>query len=568
MKVINVNENIFNKSGVTTKLEWKNLTLTIKNKKILNKNSGCICSGNLTGILGPSGSGKSSLLNVLSGRIGFNNNIKIEGDILINGKKIDPLNFRQNIAYVMQEDTLYPTSTPKESIEMAAILKNENDCDSNKIIDTLELTKCQNTIIGSKLIKGISGGEKKRTSIGVEMVSEPKIIFLDEPTSGLDVYSAWKVIKTLKKLSESGRLVLASIHQPSSEIFDLFDNVIFLDNGNMVYSGIVKNIVPHFDSIGYKCPDNYNPADYLLFILQTTKDKTELYKWENNTYLNDQLDEYKIENNKRSGSFCLEISYLTKRSLKNIYRDKKQIIVRLIVVIFLNTLYSLIFLNRGNINKSDYNLEGHFGSIANLAISAMFSAVQPIILTFPIERPVFLREYSSGLYGAIPYVLSKTIIEMSLNLFFTIVMLLLTFWSIDFNGNFFMLVVIFWLQSTVGSSLALLLGSVSSNVQSAVQMTPLLLVPQILFSGIFLRLELIPSWLRWIQYTCFLKYTINLISLEEFDNINVPGQKELFKSLDIEKNLTGFYIGILLGFFFFYRILSTYFLIKRAKDIQ
>ena len=564
--------NIFNQSKITTVIEWKNLTLKINDKIIFENLSGCIHSGKLSAILGPSGSGKSSLLNVLSGRIGYKKNTIIEGDILVNGVKIDPLKNRKNVAYVMQEDTLYPTSTPREAIEMSANLKNEEKCDIDKIINNLKIEKCQNTIIGSKLIKGISGGEKKRTSIGIEMVSEPQIIFLDEPTSGLDVYAAWKVVSIMKDLAESGRVVLASIHQPSSEIFDLFDNAIFLSEGTLVYDGRVEDMGDYFDYIEKPCPNNYNPADHMLFLLQTTqdiKDLTQLVIQQPDNYEKKEVIQDKKELEiKTKCTMKKQIKELMSREVKNLYRAKTAIIIRFIVTIFLNTLYALIFLDRGRINKNDYNLESHFGALANLSISAMFSAVQPILLTFPIERPVFLREYSSGFYSVFTYFLSKTFIELFLNFIFTFVMMIITYWAIGFNGNFFLLGLIFWLQSSVGASLALWLGSLTSNVETAIQMTPLLLVPQILFSGVFLRVSLIPKWLRWVQYTCFLKYTINLLTIEEFKKINVDGEQGLKDGLNLENDLEWAYIIVLVGMFLLFRISSMYFLAKRAKDVE
>ena len=569
--VIELKENnIFNQSKITTVIEWENLTLKINDKVIFENLSGCVHSGKLSAILGPSGSGKSSLLNVLSGRIGYKKNTVITGDIKINGVKINPLENRQNVAYVMQEDTLYPTSTPREAIEMSANLKNEDKCDINKIIESLKIEKCQNTIIGSKLIKGISGGEKKRTSIGIEMVSEPQIIFLDEPTSGLDVYAAWKVVSIMKDLAESGRVVLASIHQPSSEIFDLFDNAIFLSEGNMIYDGRVRDMGTYFDMINLPCPNNYNPADHMLFLLQTIDDKDRLYlphKSEKCVNLSKNVDKHQVEI-KTKCTMKKQIKELMSREIKNLYRAKTAIMIRFIVTIFLNTLYALIFLDRGRINKNDYNLESHFGSLANLSISAMFSAVQPILLTFPIERPVFLREYSSGFYSVFTHFLSKTFIELFLNFIFTFVMMIITYWAIGLNGNFFLLGLIFWLQSSVGASLALWLGSLTSNVETAIQMTPVLLVPQILFSGVFLRVSLIPKWLRWVQYTCFLKYTINLLTIEEFKKINVEGEQELKDGLNLENDLEWAYIIVLIGMFILFRLSSMYFLAKRAKDVE
>ena len=575
MEVVEIKENymndLFNKSRITTIIEWHNLSLTINGKVIFSNISGCIQSGELSAILGPSGSGKTSLLNVLSGRIGFKKGTEIKGEIKVNGIKINPLTYRKNVAYVMQEDTLYPTSTPREAIEMSAKLKNENKCNVDKIIENLKIDNCQNTIIGSKLLKGISGGEKKRTSIGIEMVTEPQIIFLDEPTSGLDIFSAWKVVNIMKDLAKSGRVVLASIHQPSSEIFDLFDKATFLESGKLIYNGRVRDMNNYFNTINHPCPNNYNPADHMLFLLQTIEDKKELYMKPNSEKcINLRPEKYVIEriDDEVNSTFKKQLKELIIRELKNIYRAKGAIIIRLFVVIFLNTLYALIFLNRGDIDRDDYNLESHFGSLANLAISAMFSAIQPILLTFPIERPVFLREYSSGLYTVLPYFLTKTMIEMILNLGFTFVMMVITYWSIGFNGNFFTILFIFWLQGTVGSSLALWLGSLTSNVETAIQLTPLLLVPQILFSGVFLRVELIPSWLRWAQYTCFLKYTINLLTIEEFKDLNVQGINDLEEGLNLKENLEWLYFLVLGGLFLLFRITSMYFLAKRAKDIE
>lgn len=575
MEVIEIKEdyvnNLFNRSKITTVIEWSNLSLTINGKVIFENISGCIRSGELSAILGPSGSGKSSLLNVLSGRIGFKKGTEIKGEIKVNGIKINPLSFRKNIAYVMQEDTLYPTSTPREAIQMSANLRNMKDCNIDGIINSLKIDKCQNTFIGSKLLKGISGGEKKRTSIGVEMVTSPQIIFLDEPTSGLDIFSAWKVVSIMRDLAKSGRLVLASIHQPSSEIFDLFDNAIFLESGKLIYNGRVKDMNNYFNTIKYPCPNNYNPADHMLFLLQTIEDKNELYmKPKSEKCINLRPEKYAIEkiDEEVKCSFKKQIKELLIRELKNIKRAKSAILIRLFVVIFLNTLYALIFLNRGDIDRDDYNLESHFGSLANLSISAMFSAIQPILLTFPIERPVFLREYSSGLYRVLPYFLTKTIIEMVLNLGYTLVMMLLTYWTIGLNGNFLMILFIFWLQGTVGASLAMWLGSLTSNVETAIQLTPLLLVPQILFSGVFLRVELIPSWLRWAQYTCFLKYTINLLTIEEFKDIQVVGEQDLKDGLNLEDDLEWLYFLVLGVLFLGFRISSMYFLAKRAKDVE
>jgi ABC-type lipoprotein export system ATPase subunit len=198
--------------------EWHDLHVAINGNNIINGVSGQIKDGELCAVLGASGAGKSTFLNVLAGRAGHHKKYNITGDVSSNFVKLDPLKFKTNIAYVMQEDALFPTSTPREEIELAAFLrtvyvdgKPVETVDPEKLIDALGLTECQDVCVGTKLMKGLSGGEKTRTSIAVELVSKPHMVFLDEPTSGLDSYSAWTVVKLLQSLAQSGRMVSVSV---------------------------------------------------------------------------------------------------------------------------------------------------------------------------------------------------------------------------------------------------------------------------------------------------------------------------------------------------------------------
>jgi len=138
----------------------------------------------------------------------------------------------------------------------------------------LHLSKCQNTMVGNALMKGISGGERKRTSVGVELISNPKLLFLDEPLSGLDSYAAYTLVQALKDLTQSGVPVLCTVHQPSSEIFDMFDDVIMLHDGEVVYHGEVEELPRHFAELGFPCKKNFNPADHVMFLMQKEPEQT------------------------------------------------------------------------------------------------------------------------------------------------------------------------------------------------------------------------------------------------------------------------------------------------------
>lgn len=227
----------------------------------------------LLAIMGPSGAGKTSLLNVLAGRASSNGPITIGSDLRLNNYAVDPTNMkvRKLIAFVAQDDSLQVTSTPRESIRFSAKLRlprsttdHQLEKLTNRMITELGLTACADTMVGGELIKGISGGERKRTSVGVELVVKPALVFLDEPTSGLDSYSAVQLCQVLKKVANAGSSVLFTIHQPSSEIFNSFDNLILMRKGRVMYQGPVADVPAYFADRGHPSPPHYNPADWVM----------------------------------------------------------------------------------------------------------------------------------------------------------------------------------------------------------------------------------------------------------------------------------------------------------------
>ena len=184
------------------------------------------------------------------------------------------------IAYVEQEDCLFATETPRECMQFSSHLRLPKSTTVEKkieivddIIRRLGLSSCEDTMVGGGRMRGVSGGERKRTSIGVELVTNPTILFLDEPTSGLDSYAALETVKLLKELANEGCTVLCTIHQPSSEIFNVFDKCLLLSKGRMIYGGARAEIVDYFAERGHVCPALYNPADFVLFLAQTEKEE-------------------------------------------------------------------------------------------------------------------------------------------------------------------------------------------------------------------------------------------------------------------------------------------------------
>ena len=232
------------------KLTWSDLSYSVplkgkQVKHILNGIHGHVNPGEVIAIMGSSGSGKTTLLNALAGRIGPG---ELTGSVLVDGRPRDYSTWRHTVAYVEQEDLMYQNLTVRETLTYAALLrlpKTVSRADKLKkvenIIQSLGLATCQDTIIGDSEKRGISGGERKRVSIGVEMVTDPRLLFLDEPTSGLDAFTAAYIIETVKNVAKKDKTaVLLTIHQPREYILTMFDRIILLSGGKLVFSGAVK----------------------------------------------------------------------------------------------------------------------------------------------------------------------------------------------------------------------------------------------------------------------------------------------------------------------------------------
>jgi len=258
-------------------LTWRNVNMTLDTKTesraLLDNVWGQVPKKKITAIMGPSGAGKTSLLNILSGRAQTRGSITITADIRLNNYPVKPtkMNVRKQIAFVAQDDSLQVTATPRECIRFSAKLrlsKNTSDEEIDNLVETmlteLGLTRCADTIVGGPLLKGISGGERKRTSVGVELIVKPSLVFLDEPTSGLDSYSAVQIVQVLKKVANAGASVLFTIHQPSSEVFNSFDNIILMNRGRVMFEGHVSAVNKYFADRGHPVPQNYNPADWIM----------------------------------------------------------------------------------------------------------------------------------------------------------------------------------------------------------------------------------------------------------------------------------------------------------------
>jgi ABC-type multidrug transport system ATPase subunit/ABC-type multidrug transport system permease subunit len=603
-------------------MEWKDLSFSIGGKTILKNMTGLVEPGRLTCVLGPSGSGKSTLMNVLAGRQKTTGgNMTSSGVITSSGLVVNPVDFRGNIAYVMQDDSLMGTETPRECLAFSASMRlpkemehSEKDQFVSNIIQTLHLDKCQNTYVGNALMKGISGGERKRTSVGVELIANPRLLFLDEPLSGLDSYAAYTLVQALKELANSGVPVMCTVHQPSSEIFDMFDSVIILHDGEVAYHGPVQQLPFHFEKLGFPCKSNFNPADHVMFLMQKEPEETiRRIKdvWSQSEMSADIRTKVEQLQDARGGEkaasaivvgghtgFCTQLVALLKREIRGTMRNKGILFARYGMTLFLAIMYAWLFAGVGrkgdatndaesncltknfNSQNCQIDFQGHLGSLLSLAIATMMGAAQPVMLTFPQERPVFLREYAARQYGVVPYFVSKTLVEMPVILVAAALQFLVSYWLMGLQGNFLLLVIVSWLLAITSSALALIVGCGVASVEKAIQFGPLVLLPQMLFSGLFVPINSIPTSLRWVQYVCPLKYAINVLGIVEFwyvkEELDVcspggcPGfelRKGLLEAQSIYFDQWDKNLGLLIALYFAFRIMACTLLWRKGRYV-
>ncbi|KAI4325982.1 hypothetical protein MLD38_031341 [Melastoma candidum] len=264
-------------------LEFNGLTYTVTKRKkvdgswvkqgvdLLDKITGYAPKGCVTAVMGPSGAGKSTLLDGLAGRIVSGS---LQGRVSLDGVETTPSLIKRTSAYIMQEDRLFPMLTVYETLMFAADFRlggasiSEKKQRVEKLMDQLGLASTRNTYIGDEGTRGVSGGERRRVSIGVDIIHGPSLLFLDEPTSGLDSTSAHSVIEKVHDIARSGSTVILTIHQPSSRIQLLLDHLIILARGQLMFQGPPKDVTLHLGRMGRKVPKGDSSIEYLIDVIQ------------------------------------------------------------------------------------------------------------------------------------------------------------------------------------------------------------------------------------------------------------------------------------------------------------
>ncbi|NXJ96083.1 ABCG2 protein, partial [Corythaixoides concolor] len=533
-------------------------------KEVLRDVNGIMRPG-LNALLGPTGSGKSSLLDILAARKDPHG---LSGDILINGAP-QPANFKCTSGYVVQDDVVMGTLTVRENLKFSAALRlpksvkeQEKNDRVNQIIKELGLSKVADSKVGTEFTRGVSGGERKRTNIGMELITDPDILFLDEPTTGLDASTANAVLLLLKRMAKQGKTIIFSIHQPRYSIFRLFDNLTLLAAGRVLYHGPAQHAIEYFQSIGYQCEPYNNPADFFLDVINgdstavamsttdetntavTTEERIEYgktlaeklaEKYSNSTYYQETkalLENISLGNKKKTkavfrqityaNSFLHQLKWVSKRTFKNLVGNPQASIVQLCVTAFLGLVVGAIFFG---LKEDSAGLQNRVGAMFFLTTNQCFSSISAIEL-FVVEKKIFIHEYISGYYRTSTYFISKLMADLiPMRTTPSIIFTCITYFMLGkclkpTVEAFFTMMFTLMMVSYTATSMALAIAAGQSVVAVANLLMTITFVFMIIFSGLLVNLPTMMSWLSWLQYFSIPRYGMTALQINELTGLN------------------------------------------------
>ncbi|KAM4118795.1 hypothetical protein ACJW30_03G009000 [Castanea mollissima] len=531
-------------------LEMREKGFTNKKLQILSDITGALKPGVLTALMGVSGAGKTTLLDVLAGRktSGY-----IEGHIKIGGYPKVQETFARVSGYCEQTDIHSPQITVEESVIFSAWLRLSPQIDSktkaefvNEVLETIELDGIKDALVGVPGINGLSNEQRKRLTIAVELVSNPYIIFMDEPTTGLDARAAAIVMRAVKNVADTGRTIVCTIHQPSIDIFEAFDELILLKSGgHVIYSGSLGQhsacVIEYFESIPGvpKIRNNYNPATWMLEVTSISAeaklgaDFAQKYRdsalYKKNMELVRQLsspppgstDLYFPTRFSQNGWGQLK-SCLWKQHL-SYWRSPAYNLMRIMHTLVTALIFGVLYWDVGKKLNNQQNLFNIFGSMYVAVIFLGINNCSTVLPYVATERTIMYREIFAGMYSSWAYSLAQVLVEIPYLFIETAIFVMISYPMIGYYGSAYK---VFWYFYTIFCSLlsfnylGMLLVSLTPNFMVAAILASAFYTTFNLFAGFLIPKPQIPKWWIWMYYLSPTSWSLNGMLTSQYGDIN------------------------------------------------
>ncbi|XP_074562051.1 ABC transporter G family member 36-like isoform X3 [Curcuma longa] len=564
--------------------------------------SGCFKPGVLTALMGVSGAGKTTLMDVLAGRKtgGY-----IEGNITISGYPKKQETFARVSGYCEQNDIHSPQVTVYESLVYSAWLRLSADVDSatrkmfvEEVMELVELTSLRDALVGLPGVNGLSTEQRKRLTIAVELVANPSIIFMDEPTSGLDARAAAIVMRTVRNTVDTGRTVVCTIHQPSIDIFEAFDELFLMKRGGEeIYVGPLGHhschLINYFEGIDgvSKIKDGYNPATWMLEVTaqaqedQLGVDFSQIYK-NSELYQRNQNSIKELSTpppgssdlyfpTQYSQSFLVQCMACLWKQHLSYWRNPPYTAVRFYFTIMIALLFGTVFWDLGTKRSTQQDL---FNAMGSMYAAVLFlgvqnaSSVQPVVA---IERTVFYRERAAGMYSALPYAFGQVVIELPYVLVQSLVYGVIVYAMIGFEWTavkFFWYMFFMYFTLLYFTFYGMMAVGLTPNYNIAAIVSSAFYGIWNLFSGFIIPPTCkIPVWWRWYYWACPVAWTLYGLVASQFGDIDDQFENEDTTVSEFIKSYFGFrhnFLGVVAAVVIIFPVLFAFLFAFSIKTIN
>ncbi|GAB2230039.1 hypothetical protein Droror1_Dr00014295 [Drosera rotundifolia] len=514
-------------------------------KFILKGITGSIAPGEILALMGPSGSGKTTLLKVVGGRLQDN----VKGNITYNGVPYNS-GVKRRIGFVTQDDVLFPQLTVEETLLFAAYLRLPKSMSTKEkyervqlIIKELGLERCRHTRIGGGLVKGISGGERKRTSIGYEILVDPSLLLLDEPTSGLDSTSANKLLQILQGVAQGGRTLITTIHQPSSRMFHMFNKILVIAEGYPVYYGKARDAMQYFSTLSFIPEIPMNPAEFLLDLAtgqfhdisvpDDVKNSDSLTVSEKAVVQYLHIKYKTLLEPKEKGadpqsaklpediqigiqvkkewtiSWWQQFVILFKRTFRERRRDYFDT-VRLVQAIGVAVLLGLLWWKSKN--GTEAQLRDQIGLMFYICIFWTSASIFGAVYVFPFEKLYLVKERKADMYRLSAYYACSTLSDMLAHVLYPAIFMVIVYFMAGLKRTlacFFQTLLTILLIAITSQGAGELFGAAVLSIKRAGTIASLVLMVFLLAGGYYV--QHIPRFMKWLKYISFMFYGFRLL---------------------------------------------------------